>query len=50
MRGSHIQSTKLLQGSTLAIINTDILYSGTYFIEILSDKKILKTFKIIIQR
>lgn len=47
--GKVVQATKILQGSTLAIIETDAVYNGIYFITI-SDAKNTITKKVIINK
>jgi YHYH protein/Secretion system C-terminal sorting domain len=47
--GKVIKSSKILQGSTLSIIETDTVYNGVYFIKI-SDGEKSKTYKVIIDK
>ena len=47
--GKVIQTNKILQGSTLAIIETNSLYNGVYFVKVASPKY-NKTFKIIVHK
>lgn len=47
--GQVIKSTKILQGSTFCVIETDTIYVGVYFIKV-SDRKNSKTFKVIIKK
>lgn len=47
--GKLIKSSKILQGSTLSIIETDAVYNGIYFVR-LSTKKESKSFKVIINK
>ena len=47
--GKVIQTNKILQGSTLAIIETNSLYNGVYFVKVASPKD-NKTFKIIVHK
>ena len=47
--GQIVKSSKILQGSTLSIIETDTLYNGIYFVKI-SDGKESKSFKVIINK
>jgi hypothetical protein len=47
--GKLIKSSKILQGSTLSIIETDAVYNGIYFVR-LSKKKESKSFKVIINK
>ena len=47
--GKVIKESKILQGSTLSIIETDEIYNGIYFVKI-SDGSIFKTYKIIINK
>ena len=47
--GKVVQSSKILQGSTLTILDTDAVYNGIYFIRI-SDESQSKSFKIIITK
>ncbi|MBC7524980.1 MAG: YHYH protein [Flavobacterium sp.] len=47
--GKVVKSTKILQGSTLSIIETDSFYNGIYFVKI-SDGIHSKTFKVIITK
>ena len=45
--GKVVKSTKILQGSTLSIIETDTIYNGIYFVKI-SDGIKSKSYKVII--
>lgn len=47
--GKIIKTSKILQGSTLSIIETDTLYNGLYFVRI-SDKNASRSYKIIISK
>ena len=47
--GKVIKESKILQGSTLSIIETDAIYNGVYFVKI-SDGSIFKTNKVIINK
>ena len=47
--GQIVKTSKILQGSTLSIIETDTLYNGIYFLKI-SDGKNTKSFKVIINK
>lgn len=47
--GKVIKSTKILQGSTLSIIETDTVYNGVYFVRISSEKN-SSSYKVIIQK
>jgi len=47
--GKLIKSSKILQGSTLSIIETDTVYNGIYFVKI-SDGKNNRTYKVIIDK
>jgi hypothetical protein len=47
--GKIIKTGKILQGSTLSIIETDTVYNGLYFVKI-SDGKNSKTYKVIIDK
>ena len=47
--GKIIKSSKILQGSTLSIIETDAIYDGIYFIKI-SDGEDSKSFKVIVKK
>ena len=47
--GQIIKENKILQGSTLAIIETDTIYNGVYFIRISSGSQ-SKTYKVIIDK
>lgn len=49
MLGKVVKSSKILQGSTLSIIETDAVYNGVYFVRISSDKN-SKSFKIIVKK
>ena len=44
-----VKTSKILQGSTLSIIETDTVYNGIYFIRI-SNGKESKSFKVIIDK
>ena len=44
-----VKENKILQGSTLAIIDTDSVYNGIYFIRISNGNQI-KSFKVIIAK
>ena len=45
--GKIVKNTKILQGSTLSILETDSIYNGIYFVRI-SNGKTSKSYKIII--
>ena len=45
--GQVVKTSKILQGSTLTVIETDTLYNGIYFVKITSAKD-AKSYKIII--
>ena len=47
--GKLVRTSKILQGSTLSIIETDTLYNGVYFIKI-SNKTDSKSFKVIVKK
>ena len=47
--GKVVKTSKILQGSTLSIIETDTIYNGIYFVKI-SDGKNYKTYKVIINK
>lgn len=47
--GKVVTRNKLLQGSTLSIIETDSVYNGIYFLKI-SDAQDVKTFKVVINK
>ena len=47
--GKIVKTSKILQGSTLSIIETDTVYNGIYFLKI-SDGKESKSFKVIINK
>lgn len=47
--GKIVKTSKILQGSTLSIIETDTVYNGLYFIRI-SDGKESKSYKVIINK
>ncbi|WP_264509804.1 YHYH protein [Flavobacterium sp. N1719] len=47
--GKTVKRTQLVQGSTLAIMETDGLYNGVYFVKVGSGT-LAKTFKIIIEK
>lgn len=47
--GKVVKESKILQGSTLSIIETDAIYNGVYFVKI-SEGKNSKTYKIIINK
>ena len=47
--GKIIKTTKILQGSTLSIIETDSVYNGIYFVRI-STGKTSKSYKVIISK
>jgi hypothetical protein len=47
--GQVVLKNKILQGSTLSIMETHTLYNGLYFLKISSNKK-SKTYKIIIKK
>ena len=47
--GQVVETSKILQGSTLTIIETDTLYNGIYFVKISSNED-SKSFKIIISK
>ena len=47
--GQVVKENKILQGSTLAIIETDSVYNGIYFVKISSGNQ-SKSYKVIIQK
>ncbi|MES2411218.1 MAG: T9SS type A sorting domain-containing protein, partial [Bacteroidota bacterium] len=47
--GKVVQTNKILQGSTLSIIDLSTVYNGIYFIKVASAKE-SKTFKIVIDK
>lgn len=47
--GQIVKTSKILQGSTLSIIETDTVYNGIYFIKVI-DGKNDKSFKVIIKK
>jgi len=47
--GKIVKISKILQGSTLSIIETDTVYNGIYFVKI-SDGKNNRTYKVIIDK
>jgi hypothetical protein len=47
--GKVIKTSKILQGSTLSIIETDTVYNGIYFVQITSQKD-SKVFKVVIHK
>lgn len=47
--GQVVKSSKILQGSTLSIIETDAIYNGIYFVRI-SNGNDFKSFKVIINK
>jgi hypothetical protein len=47
--GKIVKTTKILQGSTLSIIETDSIYNGIYFVRI-SNGKTSKSYKVIINK
>lgn len=47
--GKVVKSSKILQGSTLSIIETDTVYNGIYFVRITSQKD-SKSFKVIVNK
>ena len=47
--GKVVKSTKILQGSTLSIIETDSIYNGIYFVRIYNGTN-FKSFKVIINK
>ncbi|WP_264522407.1 YHYH protein [Flavobacterium sp. N1994] len=47
--GQIVKSSKILQGSTLSIIETDTVYNGIYFVKV-TDGKNVKTVKVIINK
>ena len=47
--GKVVKTSKILQGSTLSIIETDTVYNGIYFVKI-SNETNSKTFKVIINK
>lgn len=47
--GRTVKSTKILQGSTLSILETDSVYNGIYFVRI-SNGKTSKSYKVIIAK
>ena len=47
--GKVIKESKILQGSTLSIIETDTIYNGIYFVKI-SDVTNSKTYKVVINK
>ena len=49
IKGNIVSKTKVLQGSTIAFIDVQTLYSGTYFIKMINQNTV-QTKKIIIQK
>lgn len=49
MLGKVVKTNKIVQGSTLAIIETDTVYNGTYFVTV-SDGSQTKSYKVIIDK
>ena len=49
IKGNIVSKTKVLQGSTIAFIDVQTLYSGTYFIKMINENTV-QTKKIIIQK
>lgn len=47
--GKVVKSSKILQGSTLSIIETDTIYNGIYFVRLINGKD-YKSFKVIINK
>ena len=47
--GQILKTSKILQGTTLSIIETDTVYNGIYFLKI-SDGKNIKSYKVIINK
>lgn len=47
--GKVIKSSKILQGSTLSVIETDDIYNGIYFVKI-TNGSVSKTYKLIIKK
>jgi hypothetical protein len=47
--GQIVKSSKILQGSTLSIIETDTVYNGIYFVKVANGKD-TKSFKIIVNK
>jgi hypothetical protein len=47
--GQIVKTSKILQGSTLSILETDSVYNGIYFVKI-SDRNLSKSHKVIIQK
>jgi hypothetical protein len=47
--GQIVKTSKILQGSTLSIIETDTIYNGIYFVKV-TDGKNDKTVKVIIDK
>jgi len=47
--GKIVKTGKILQGSTLSIIETDTVYNGLYFVRI-SNQKDSKIFKVVIDK
>ena len=49
MLGKVIKTSKILQGSTLSIIETDTVYNGTYILKI-SNETSFKTYKVVLNK
>jgi hypothetical protein len=47
--GQIVKTSKILQGSTLCVIETDTIYNGIYFVKV-TDGKNDKTLKVIINK
>lgn len=47
--GQIVKETKILQGTTFCVIETDTIYNGLYFVKI-SDEKYSKSIKVIIKK
>ena len=47
--GQTVKSSKIFQGSTLSVIETETIYNGIYFVKV-SDGKNDKTVKVIINK
>ena len=47
--GQIVKTSKIIQGSTLAIIETDTVYNGIYFVKI-SNGNQSKSYKVIIKK
>lgn len=47
--GKVVKSSKILQGSTLSVIETDTIYNGIYFVRISKGNE-LKSYKVVIDK